>query len=381
MSAPATPFPLASAPLLAPPEVFPAPGCDAPGVRAFFYAGLPWRGQPTRIFAYYGCPAVAPGERVPAMVLVHGGGGTAFPEWVRLWNARGYAALAMDTCGCTAGGEHSQRPRHAAGGPAGWGAFATVEEPPADQWPAHAVAAVILGHSLLSTFPEVDATRVGLTGISWGGYLTCLAAALDPRFRCAIPVYGCGFLGEDSVWVPEFAQLGAARAARWLELWDPSHYLPAIRTPLLWITGTNDFAYPMSSWQRSYRVPPAPRTLCLRVNMVHGHGGPGENPAEIHAFAEHHLRGGPALAQVTAQGVDDDRTWLRYISALPQARAELNYTTDLGPWAKRTWQTVPAELDAAHGTASATVPSTATAHYLNLVDALERVVSSEHVTR
>lgn len=32
------------------------------------------------------------------MVLVHGGEGTAFAKWVRLWNERGYAAIAMDTC-------------------------------------------------------------------------------------------------------------------------------------------------------------------------------------------------------------------------------------------------------------------------------------------
>ena len=32
-------------------------------------------------------------------VLVHGGGGTAFDAWVRLWNDRGYAAIAMDLAG------------------------------------------------------------------------------------------------------------------------------------------------------------------------------------------------------------------------------------------------------------------------------------------
>ena len=35
-----------------------------------------------------------------AVVLVHGGGGTAFSEWVKLWAKRGYAAIAMDLAGC-----------------------------------------------------------------------------------------------------------------------------------------------------------------------------------------------------------------------------------------------------------------------------------------
>ena len=33
------------------------------------------------------------GEKVPGMVLVHGGGGTAFASWVKRWNDRGYAAM------------------------------------------------------------------------------------------------------------------------------------------------------------------------------------------------------------------------------------------------------------------------------------------------
>ena len=64
-----------------------------PGVRALFYEGLRWQGKATRIFAWYGTPATPdPSGRFPAMILVHGGGGTAFAEWVRLWNRRGYAA-------------------------------------------------------------------------------------------------------------------------------------------------------------------------------------------------------------------------------------------------------------------------------------------------
>ncbi|MDQ3815761.1 MAG: acetylxylan esterase, partial [Armatimonadota bacterium] len=130
------------------PRTYPAPGFEAKGLKALFYEGLPYRGQPTRVFAWYGAPEVPAGEQVPAMVLVHGGGGTAFENWVRLWNARGYAAIAMDVCGSVPGGEHGKRPRHEHGGPPGWGGFDQVDWPLQDQWTYHAVADIMLANSL-----------------------------------------------------------------------------------------------------------------------------------------------------------------------------------------------------------------------------------------
>ncbi len=42
---------------------------------------------------------------------------------------------------------------------------------------------------------------------------------------------------------------------------------------------------------KSYRLPEADRTLCLRIRMPHGHGAAGENPEEIHVFANQILTG------------------------------------------------------------------------------------------
>ena len=60
------------------------------GVEPVWIEGEPWRGRPTRVFAWWGLPRGASAQRkVPAMVLVHGGGGTAFARWVKAWNDRG----------------------------------------------------------------------------------------------------------------------------------------------------------------------------------------------------------------------------------------------------------------------------------------------------
>jgi cephalosporin-C deacetylase-like acetyl esterase len=126
------------------PRVFEEPNRSVEDVEAIFYEGLPWKGHPTRVFAYYGVPEVAVGQKVPAMVLVHGGGGSAFIPWVRLWVGRGYAAISMDTCGCVSSGGYRNHPRHEHGGPGGWGGFDQIDQPVEDQWTYHAVADVIL---------------------------------------------------------------------------------------------------------------------------------------------------------------------------------------------------------------------------------------------
>ena len=365
--------------LFKPPQTFEAPEYATNGVKAVFYEGVPYQGKPTRVFAYYALPKVEPGKKVPAMVLVHGGGGSAFYKWVELWTSRGYAALSMDTCGAVSGNGHNNHARHAWAGPAGWGGFDKADDPVQDQWTYHAVAAVLRGHSLLRSFPEVDTAHIGITGISWGGYLTCIAASVDERFAFAVPVYGCGFLGENSTWLGEFKNMGEARSKKWLGLWDPSAYLSQAKMPFLWVDGSNDFAYPMDSLQKSYHMLKAPYSLCVRLRMPHGHGGAGENPKEIYTFAEHFARGGKPLPEFTSVKREGRKVTATFGSGpCTVVRAELNYTADSGAWKERKWEAVPVLVNACSGVVAADIPETATVYYINLFTDDDLVVSSEH---
>jgi len=364
------------------PTTSPAPEFEAEGMESVFYEGPPWKGRATQAFAWFGVPDQAEGETCPGMVLVHGGGGTAFDYWVRLWTSRGYAAIAMDLCGCTPepppAGE--PRPRHKRGGPPGWGvSFEQIDEPIEDQWPYHAVALVVLAHSLLAAHPRVDADRIGLTGISWGGYLTSMIAGVDPRFRFAVPVYGCGHLQDCPAFRSGLDKVGKERMQKWLSLWDPSVYLPQARLPMLWVTGTNDLAYPLNALQESYLLPSGERTLAIRFEMPHGHGGLGENPEEIRIFAESHLRQGVPLPRIASQKIDGRELRVEFSSEQPIQRAELTYTRALGRWEDRKWRTQPAELDGQVGQAQADLPEDTAVCYLNLVDDRDCVVSSQHV--
>jgi len=360
------------------PKIFEDPQRSSDDVKAIFYEGVPWRGKPTRVFAYYGVPKTQAGQKVPAMVLVHGGGGSAFIPWVQLWVSRGYAAIAMDTCGCISGGGYENHPRHEHGGPPGWGGFDQVDQPVEEQWTYHAVADVILAHSLIRSFPQVDAERIGVTGVSWGGFLVCIVAGVDHRFKFVAPVYGCGCLEGTPLWQADFKRMGEARAQRWLRLWDPAVYLPLAQRPLLWVTGSNDFAFPLDALQKSYRLPRSPKTLCVTVRMAHAHGGPGENPREIHAMAESLFAQEAPLARIIRSGREGSEAWVLFAGQVPIVRAELNYTLDAGAWLQRNWQTTAAALDPQAQKVSAVLPDGVTAYYVNLVDTRGLVVSSEH---
>lgn len=362
------------------PKTVDAEGFQADGLKAVFYDGVAWKGNPTRVFAWVGVPKAE--GKVPAMVLVHGGGGTAFADWAKLWAGRGYAAIAMDLCGAVPRKGQKGWERHDRGGPPGWGGFDQIDGAERDHWTWQAVGNTLLAHSLLRSLPGVDADRIGITGISWGGYLTCIAASVDRRFKFAAPVYGCGFLGDNSTWLGTFDKMGKEKAEKWLRLWDPSRYLKQASMPFLWVNGTNDFAYPLDSYQKSYRLQHDQKgTLAIRVRMAHAHGGPGEKPEEIHAFANALFKGGRPLATVLGWGVAGEgperEAFAQFKTAVPIVKAELNFTKDTGKWQQRKWESLPARLDGDR--ARAAVPEGARVLYLNLFDERDLVVSSPHL--
>jgi PhoPQ-activated pathogenicity-related protein len=198
-------------------------------------------------------------------------------------------------------------------------------------------------HSLLRSFPEVDAEHTAVTGISWGGYTTCLVASLDDRFKAAVPVYGCGFLHEgESVQKPSIDKLGD-RKALWVKEYDPGSLLPRCRVPILFVNGTNDNHYVLDSYMKSYAVVPGEKHLRIEVAMQHGHQ-PGWAPQEIGLFIDSKCRGGDPLPNPAAPVVSADHVTVTCQSKVQLKKAELNYTNDTGLRSKREWKSVPATI-------------------------------------
>jgi dienelactone hydrolase len=391
-------------------------------IHSLTYAGEKYQGHDTEVFAFYASPITLgeakAGAKFPGVVCIHGGGGTAFAEWVQLWAKRGYAAIAMDLNGsrppevefdakgvAIGNGHRGTRTRLPNGGPPHghpekFDCIMTADT--SDDWPFHAAASVMRAHTLLRSFPEVDAEHIAVTGISWGGYTTCLVASLDDRFKAAVPVYGCGFLHEgESVQKPSIDKLGDHKA-KWVKEYDPGSLLPRCRVPILFVNGTNDVHYVLDSYMKSYNVIPGEKHIRIQVKMPHGHP-PGWAPQEIGIFIDSKCKGItpvvgakdglkteqplPTLGEPVIKADEIEvscKAWVNNIK-----KAELNYTTDAGLRSKREWKSVQAKITMNSLTMSPPVfgytitapkpPSEANTWYLSVTDSRDAMVSTKVV--
>ena len=346
------------------------------GMTGILYSSLPYLGKEVQVFAYYSTPkGNAPEGGWPAVVCVHGGGGTAFNAWVQAWNDNGFAAISMDLEGHLPIGSHKTgRPATPNPGPSRVGVFHDYDKAIEEQWYYHAVAQIIAAHSLLRSFPEVNPEKTGITGVSWGGNLTSTTMGVDDRFKFAIPGYGCGFLpGSDG-------NQGRAikKGKHWdtvAKYYDGSAYFANVKIPTLWVNGTNDFHFPMPSTQKSSQAVNGQATLRFQVRMGHGHGAVWRTK-ECYTFAKSVVSEGPALLSLEKPELQGKNLKVKVEGKVSEA--VLVYTSEGEKiWPDREWKEEKASFKDKY--ISAKIPNGAIAVFINAKDHNGNMVSSEFV--
>lgn len=307
--------------------------------QAFFFEGEPWKGSPTKVFAYLGRPAEARPAR-GAVVLVHGGGGRAYAEWVTMWTQRGYIALAVDLGG---GGLDCGPHEFAGPAPDDAGKFGSIELGVANTWMFHSVAAVLRAVTIALAEPDVDPGRVFLMGISWGAHVAQLVASIDTRLSRAAFIYGAGFLGPTSPVAGALAHLDPELAGLWLRSFDPVGFVPRIEIPTLWITGAEDDCYPLDTFVATARLASGPTVLRTTPGLEHSHVG-GWSVIEPYEFFGEQT-GSPPLAWLGEIELLDGHLTASLDLESPVVAGQLHFTGDTGPWHQRVWQTLPARVD------------------------------------
>jgi len=278
------------------------------------------------------------------------------------------------------GPEGNEKLRHEYSGPTRVGRFGDGDKAIESQWMFHAVSDILIAHSLLRSLPGVDADRIGVTGISWGGILSSLVSGVDTRFKCAIPVYGAGFLYESK---------GHFKSVQPGEFWDPSNFFRSGYMPTLWVNSDVDGHFSINITSLSNDAVGDFGRMVIHPGMKHGHGAgwsPGRVP-EIYVFANQILKGAkPELGRIVKQPSGSDFI-LNFESETPIVSATVYYIDEALTYRKGKgkhehpgpWIAFEASVNEPLKTVSARLPEEAKAYYVNLEDANGCILSSSFV--
>lgn len=349
-------------------------------VRAFYIQSVDYKGEPSNFFAYYGIPETASETNpVPAVVLVHGGGGTAYADWARFWVNRGYAALAIDTegniptsPGAATNGNTNKIPHTKNPGPSRSGTFLDSEKPYNEQWMYHAIASVISSVTFLKNQPEIDNTKIGCIGISWGSLIVSGTAIYDDRLAFVVPIYGS--IGESGTLSREGAAMDLQPKA--VALWDDESALAGRKTPFLFVNSHQDHAFSVEVQDNCAKYVEN-KQVCIIPNLAHDHKRP-MSVNEIGIFVDNIcLNKELALPEITVQptatsGVVETKTHGTNVVS-----AELFYMTDdriISPErpitdtsAKNDW-VIDEILPDENGNFSFQIPANATYYFVSVID-------------
>ncbi len=179
-----------------------------------------------------------PAEKVPLVVYFYGGATPRLRwfDWMsQFLAANGYAALVINPRGCYGYGEE----------------FADVH---AGDWGPKAAEDIVAGiDAFLAAHPEIDGTKVGIYGGSYGGFMTeYLVANWPDRFAAAVSMYGISditsYWGEGA-WGWTYGTMASGGKFPWdaphvYAGHSPVYHADRIVTPLLLLHGDADVNVP-----------------------------------------------------------------------------------------------------------------------------------------
>ncbi len=186
-----------------------------------------------------------PSARVPLILAIHGGPhgayGNDFSVQFQVWAATGYAVLYTNPRGSTEYGE-----KHLWDTWGGWGGRDYED--------------VMAGVDYVVARYPVDPKRLGVTGYSYGGFLTNWVITQTTRFSAAI--VGAGI----SNWVSDYgtadiprtkeSEFGGtpweAKGAEALLKWSPVMHAASVTTPTLFVHGEADLRVPIEQGEQMY---------------------------------------------------------------------------------------------------------------------------------
>ena len=321
-----------------------------------------FKGQAATMAGFYAFPKGAKG--LPAILQIHGGGQSASLSAVTTYAKLGYASLSINW----GGNKMSLANGQAYDGPnTDWGALDATHPPQRNKANHFAVGSppdsftldpfdsvrndnwfiVCLGARRGLTFlerqPEVDPTKLGVTGHSMGGRLTTMVTGIDARVKASVP--SCGGSGDFDGDVTKVPGVTATkRSARDLATIAENPYIARIKVPTLWFSPTNDFHAHQDNFAYTWRnVPDELLGLALSPHFNHRHLDDASMTATL--WFEQHLKG--ALTLPRSPGLQLERAadgtvafTIQADQSRPVKEVRLYASTDAHTLT-RFWRTIP----------------------------------------
>jgi len=244
-----------------------------------------FRGQVSKMAAFYAFPEEARTKKLPALIHLHGGGQRASLDNVRYAADNGYVGTsinwgAMPMDGAPEGEANTD-----------WGAVdATqqghnghyakmtpddltldpVESPRNNNW-FLLILAARRGLTFLEQQPEVDASRLGVLGHSMGGKLTVDLTGIDRRIKAAAPSCGgAGTVAGAPSGMPGFVRKDTSEWFNQTIADNP--YIERITAPILFCSPTNDFNGPLDNmYYNSRNLPREQVRYSISPHLNHRH--------------------------------------------------------------------------------------------------------------
>lgn len=353
----------------------------APNVKGIFFVGEAYKDQETNIYAYLGVPSTPmPEGGYPAIVLIHGGLGKAFGDWVKMWTDRGYVAIAPDFDAQMSTPEAGayQTVYNPLGGPKGYGVRTDdLIGNKEDSWVYQSVSNIIRANNILRSMDIVNDSKIGATGISWGSYLLGITLGVDQRFSFAMPVYGAGYLDEDygSSLYGMFAGMDDGMVQVYRKFYDPASYLEFNKTPTFWVQGVLDYAFsPVLKQKAIDQIKNVDIQYAYLENMTHGQEQ-GSQPKELFAYADSITKGESSILKTRHVSFSDSIIKIESINDVKIESAYL-FWTDSPDYEihQATWYRTDVTLQG--HVIEASVPENAYYAFIEITDSLGNKVSS-----
>ena len=326
--------------------------CQTPGLKAVLIEGYgPAEGSKNydtaepdplskkvkaEFFAYIGIPeGPVPEGGFPGIVMIHGGGGTAYPGWTQLWVKKGFAVIALNWYNQMSVPKAGVKNKND-----------VAREPlPGGKRNDHVsnIANMVLAHSLLRSLKEVNPEKTAFVGLSWGSWFGSMLASVDPRFKGGVQIY-CGDVKETKTFIN-------------------GRFLHASKFPMFWVVSTNDQNATVESLGKGFKECATLDTKSIVIDLPHDHIGFSfdscERMASFFTKGETPL---PKLSDIELKGNIASCKILRHGKGIKQA--VLCYTDSTEQkYHLRKWQQIPAEIKG--DTITVKVPEKAHSFYIS----------------